>query len=61
MLKIYLQDFDGSCKGSAASGEWGRPIGTKAKGRPMLEKKARIADEAEIGRASCRERVLNLV
>ena len=48
MLKICLQDFDGSCKGSAASGEWGRPIDAKAKGRPMLEKKARIADEAEI-------------
>ncbi|PBB25806.1 nitroreductase [Mesorhizobium sp. WSM4311] len=48
MLKICLQDFDGSCKGSAASGEWGRPIDAMAKGRPMLEKKARIADEAEI-------------
>ena len=48
MLKICLQDFHGSCKGSAASGEWGRPIDAMAKGRPMLEKKARIADEAEI-------------
>ncbi|RUW98652.1 nitroreductase, partial [Mesorhizobium sp. M8A.F.Ca.ET.023.01.1.1] len=48
MLKICLQDFDGSCKGSAASGEWGRPIDTTAKGRPMLEKKARITVDAEI-------------
>lgn len=48
MLKICLQDFEGSCKASAASGEWGRPIENMAKGRPMLEKKARIAVDAEI-------------
>ncbi|RVA12972.1 nitroreductase, partial [Mesorhizobium sp. M7A.F.Ca.CA.002.05.1.1] len=48
MHKICLRDFDGSCKGSAESGEWGRPIETKGKGRPMLENNPRIAGDAEI-------------
>lgn len=48
MLKICLHDFGGSCKGSAASGEWGRPSETKGKGRPMLENNPGIAGDAEI-------------
>ncbi|QPC92427.1 nitroreductase [Mesorhizobium sp. INR15] len=46
--KICLRRFDGSCKGSGTSGDWGRPVETRVKGRPMLKNNTRFAGDAEI-------------
>ena len=48
MHKICLRHFGGSCKGSGTNGEWGRPVETRVKGRPMLKNNTRIAGDAEI-------------
>lgn len=48
MHKICLHDFGGSCKGSGANGDWGRPVETIVKGRPMLDNNTRIAGDADI-------------